>query len=156
MHFALSSAKALAVMAMIDVSRYEPVRRWETHRSYTSRAGVMAQNCLPISKSAPEKRFQFLAALCSVSCICTTRAVMLPAVSSCSMNTAAKLLQAMRSNPLDWKLQQLQTVARQNGIDWRHVGTSHCVFVRADGKNAPRSGPAPYQADLCQEVPGTR
>ena len=34
-------------------------------------------------------------------------------------------------------LAQLQTVARQNGIDWRHVGTSHCVFVRADGKTLP-------------------
>jgi hypothetical protein len=53
------------------------------------------------------------------------------------MNTAAKLLQAMRSNPLDWKLAQLQTVARQNGIDWRHAGTSHCVFVRRDGKTLP-------------------
>ena len=66
--------------------------------------------------------------------ICT---VMLPAVSSFTMNTAAKLLQAMRSNPLDWQLAQLQTVARQNGIGWRHVGTSHCVFVRADGKTLP-------------------
>ena len=54
-----------------------------------------------------------------------------------TMNTAVKLLQAMRSNPLDWKLAQLQTVARQNGIDWRHVGTSHCVFVRSDGKTLP-------------------
>ena len=53
------------------------------------------------------------------------------------MNTAAKLLQAMRCNPLDWQLAQLQTVARQNGIDWRHVGTSHCVFVRPDGKTLP-------------------
>lgn len=54
-----------------------------------------------------------------------------------AMNTAAKLLQAMRGNPLDWQLAQLQTVARQNGIDWRHQGTSHCVFVRADGKTLP-------------------
>ncbi len=53
------------------------------------------------------------------------------------VNTAAKLFQAMRSNPLDWKLAQLQTVARQNGIDWRNVGTSHCVFVRPDGKTLP-------------------
>jgi hypothetical protein len=50
------------------------------------------------------------------------------------MNTAAKLLLAMRSNPFDWQLAQLQTVARQNAIDWRHKGTSHCVFVRNDGK----------------------
>ena len=40
----------------------------------------------------------------------------------------------MRTNPLNWQLAQLQTVARQNGIDWRHEGTSHCVFVRNDGK----------------------
>jgi len=50
------------------------------------------------------------------------------------MNAAAKLLQSMRSNPLGWQLTQLQTVARQNGIDWRHEGTSHCVFVCNDGK----------------------
>jgi len=50
------------------------------------------------------------------------------------MNTAAKLLQSMRGNPLDWQLAQLQSVARQNGIDRRHEGTSHCVFVRNDGK----------------------
>ena len=53
------------------------------------------------------------------------------------MNTAAKLLVAMRRNPLDWQIAQLQTVARQNGIDWRHDGTSHCVFVRSDGKTLP-------------------
>jgi hypothetical protein len=53
------------------------------------------------------------------------------------MNTAAKLLIAMRNNPLDWQLAQLQTVARQHGIDWRHDGASHCVFVRSDGKTLP-------------------
>jgi hypothetical protein len=31
----------------------------------------------------------------------------------------------------------LQTVARQFDIDWRHEGSSHCVFVRADGKTLP-------------------
>jgi hypothetical protein len=53
------------------------------------------------------------------------------------MNTASKLLRAMRNNPLDWQRAQLQIVARQNGIVWRHDGTSHCVFVRADGKTLP-------------------
>jgi hypothetical protein len=62
---------------------------------------------------------------------------MLPAVSSRSVNTAAKLLTAMRRNALDWQLAQLQTVARQHGIDWRHDGGSHCVFVRADGRTLP-------------------
>jgi hypothetical protein len=62
--------------------------------------------------------------------------VMLLAVSS-RMNTAAKLLQAMRVNPLDWTLAQLQTVARQHGVDWRHEGSSHCIFVRSDGRTLP-------------------
>ncbi len=53
------------------------------------------------------------------------------------MNTAAKLLKAMAINPRDWQLAQLQTVARQHGIDWRHEKSSHCVFVRADGKTLP-------------------
>jgi hypothetical protein len=42
------------------------------------------------------------------------------------MNTAAKLLEAMRRNALDWQLSQLQTVAKQKAIDCRHDGTSHC------------------------------
>ena len=50
------------------------------------------------------------------------------------MNTATKLLVAMRRSPLDWQIAQLQTVAKQLGIGWRHDGGSHCVFVRSDGK----------------------
>lgn len=50
------------------------------------------------------------------------------------MNTAAKLLAAMRRNPRDWQIGQLQTVARQQGVDWRHDKSSHCVFVRSDGR----------------------
>lgn len=53
------------------------------------------------------------------------------------MNSATKLLDAMQLNPLDWRLEQLQTVARQYGIDWRHESSSHCVFVRDDGKTLP-------------------
>jgi hypothetical protein len=53
------------------------------------------------------------------------------------MNTAAKLRKAMASNPRDWQLAQLQTVARQHGIGWRHERSSHCVFVRQDGKTLP-------------------
>jgi hypothetical protein len=50
-----------------------------------------------------------------------------------AMNTAAKLFEAMQANPRDWRIEQLQTVARQHGIEWRHQGTSHCYFRRADG-----------------------
>ncbi len=53
------------------------------------------------------------------------------------MNKATKLLEAMHTNPLDWRIEQLQTVARQHGIDWRHDGTSHCVFIRSDGVTLP-------------------
>jgi hypothetical protein len=49
------------------------------------------------------------------------------------MNTAAKLLESMKSNPRDWRIEQLQTVARHHGIVWRQDGTSHCYFRRADG-----------------------
>lgn len=53
------------------------------------------------------------------------------------MNTATKLLEAMRRKPLDWRIEQLQTVARQHGVGWRQEGTSHCVFFRADGRTLP-------------------
>ncbi|MDR0672510.1 MAG: hypothetical protein LBF93_02355 [Zoogloeaceae bacterium] len=53
------------------------------------------------------------------------------------MNTAARLLEAMRQNPRDWRIGQLQTVARQHGVTWRQQGTSHCVFVWPDGKTLP-------------------
>jgi hypothetical protein len=53
------------------------------------------------------------------------------------MDTAAKLLEAMRRSALDWTLADFQTVARQHNVDWRHKGGSHCVFVRKDGKTLP-------------------
>jgi hypothetical protein len=55
-------------------------------------------------------------------------------VVSCFMNAATKLLVAMRRNPLDWQISDLQTVARHTGIDWRHQKSSHCVFIRDDGR----------------------
>ena len=54
-----------------------------------------------------------------------------------SVNKAVKLLEAMGRNPLGWRIEQLQTVAQQHGIDWRHDGGSHCVFIRADGATLP-------------------
>ena len=46
------------------------------------------------------------------------------------MNAAPKLLAAMRRSPLDWQIGNLQTVARQNGVEWRHQKSSHCVRSR--------------------------
>ena len=31
----------------------------------------------------------------------------------------------------------MNTATKQHGIDWRHDGGSHCVFVRSDGKTLP-------------------
>lgn len=53
------------------------------------------------------------------------------------MNTSVKLLSAINNNPRDWQISQLQTVAKQHGIDWRHEGSSHCVFITADGRTLP-------------------
>lgn len=50
------------------------------------------------------------------------------------MYAAAKLLAVTRRSELDWQIADLQTVARQNGIDWRHHKSSHCVFIREDGR----------------------
>ncbi len=44
------------------------------------------------------------------------------------MNTAAKLLEAMRNNPRDWRIEQLHALARQFGIVVRNDGGSHHVF----------------------------
>jgi len=49
------------------------------------------------------------------------------------MNTAVKLFKAMQANPRDWRIEQLQTVARQYGITWRQEGTSHCYFKTGGG-----------------------
>jgi len=53
------------------------------------------------------------------------------------MNTTAKTLEAMRTNPRDWRIERLQAVARQYGITWRQQGTSHCIFVWPDGRTLP-------------------
>jgi len=50
------------------------------------------------------------------------------------MNTAAKTLDAMRTNPTGWRVENLRTIAKQYGITWRHKGTSHCVFVWPAGE----------------------
>ena len=44
------------------------------------------------------------------------------------MNTATKLLAAMRQNPNDWTMTQLLTIAQRQGIEVRSTGGSHHVF----------------------------
>lgn len=44
------------------------------------------------------------------------------------MSTAKKLFESMQKNPLDWRMEQLLTVARQYGFEVRSNGGSHHVF----------------------------
>jgi predicted RNA binding protein YcfA (HicA-like mRNA interferase family) len=50
------------------------------------------------------------------------------------MTSAAKLLAAMRQHALNWRLADLQVVASHHELSWRHQKSSHCVFVREDGR----------------------
>ena len=44
------------------------------------------------------------------------------------MKDAHKLLQKMRNNPLDWRIENLETIARYYGINIRKSGGSHVIF----------------------------
>ena len=44
------------------------------------------------------------------------------------MTKADKLLDRMRNNPRDWTIEDLKTLARRRGVDWRQPGTSHVTF----------------------------
>lgn len=44
------------------------------------------------------------------------------------MSKRAKLLEAMRNNPRDWRIDDLISVARQFDIECRNHGGSHHVF----------------------------
>ncbi len=45
-----------------------------------------------------------------------------------SMAKNEKILHKMQSNPKDWRIEQLETVAKQYGVAVRKTGGSHVVF----------------------------
>ncbi len=53
------------------------------------------------------------------------------------MANAEKILERMRNNPRDWRIEDLKIVADHYGLRWRQHGTSHVVFMNASGKVAP-------------------
>jgi len=57
------------------------------------------------------------------------------------MNTAAKLITAMRQNPHDWSMPKLLTVAKQFGMEVRSTGGSHHIFSHPSVRD-PLSVPA--------------
>jgi hypothetical protein len=46
-----------------------------------------------------------------------------------SKSRALKTLEAMRSNPLDWRIEELEMVARAFAINVRKSGGSHVYFT---------------------------
>lgn len=49
------------------------------------------------------------------------------------MASAMKNLQRMRSNPRDWRIEDLKVIADRLGIEQRQNGTSHVVFRAKNG-----------------------
>ncbi len=48
------------------------------------------------------------------------------------MGKAGKLVARMRANPMDWRMESLEAVARHCGIEVRKTGGSHFVFLHRD------------------------
>ncbi len=48
------------------------------------------------------------------------------------MANVNKILEKMRRNPLDWPIEQLESIAKQYGINIRKSGGSHVVFDHSD------------------------
>ena len=60
------------------------------------------------------------------------------------MKRAAKTLAAMRAHPLDWRIEDLEAVARAFGINSRRPGGSHVYFTHprvAEGVSVPARRP---------------
>ena len=49
------------------------------------------------------------------------------------MSKADKTLSKMRTNPRDWRIEQLKTVADAHGVAYRQPGTSHVTFRHPSG-----------------------
>jgi predicted RNA binding protein YcfA (HicA-like mRNA interferase family) len=52
------------------------------------------------------------------------------------MSKAEKLLAKMRSYPRDWRIEDLESVAKRYGVDVRKTGGSHFVFLHPDSELA--------------------
>ena len=50
------------------------------------------------------------------------------------MARAEKLLDKMRRNPRDWRIERLQAIAEAYGVAWVHEGGSHCTFRTSKGE----------------------
>ena len=52
------------------------------------------------------------------------------------MTKADKIVDRMRRNPRDWRMESLEAVARRFGVEVRKTGGSHFIFLHADSEMA--------------------
>lgn len=52
------------------------------------------------------------------------------------MSKAEKLLAKMHTNPRDWHIEELESIAQRFGVDVRKTGGSHFVFLHPDSELA--------------------
>lgn len=52
------------------------------------------------------------------------------------MGKTDKLLARMRANPRDWRMESLESLAKQHGVEVRKTGGSHFVFMHPDSELA--------------------
>ena len=50
------------------------------------------------------------------------------------MSRFKKQLEKMRTNPRDWRIEELKAIADRLGLDHRQPGTSHVTFRSQSGK----------------------
>ena len=50
------------------------------------------------------------------------------------MSKVDKVLQRMRNNPRDWRIDDIKAIADRVGIEYRQQGTSHVTFRASDGQ----------------------
>lgn len=50
------------------------------------------------------------------------------------MSKVEKMLQRMRNNPRDWRIEDIQTIAKRYGINYHQPGTSHVTFRFKNGE----------------------
>ena len=52
------------------------------------------------------------------------------------MANAKKILEKMKANPKDWRIDKLKTVATAHNVTWRQKG-SHVIFADEYGETLP-------------------
>ena len=53
------------------------------------------------------------------------------------MGKVDKILEKMKQNPRDWRIDNIKTVAQSYGIEWRQKASSHVVFIKSNGQTLP-------------------